>query len=178
MRKKSLSTRVLVRTSLLVAMSVVLKVFFSFTLTDFRFSFYDIPLIISGIMFGPTVGAISGFVTDVANIVYPNLATGFNLMTISSMMWGFIPGLLLFNRKLNLFNIAIAVVITSVLCFTINTIQLSLWTNGVALLWVSLVPRIATLLIKLPIQVLIISVLYDRVVVNDLKKLDKVYEVA
>ncbi len=177
MRKKSLSTRVLTRTALLVSMSVVLKVFFSFTLTDFRFTFYDIPLMITGIMFGPLVGAVAGFVTDVANIIYPNLATGFNLMTISSIMWGLIPGLLLFKRKMNIYNIAFVVILTSLLCFGINTIQLSLWTKGASLHFVSLAPRIASLLIKLPIQVLVVSVLYDRVVIPDLNRLKK-YEIA
>lgn len=176
MNTRNLSTRILVRTSLLVSMSVVLKVFFSFTLTTFRFTFYDIPLIVSGIMFGPMVGAVSGFVTDVANIVYPNLATGFSLFTVSSMMWGIVPGLLLFKRKLNILNITIVILITSILCFSINTMALYLMFPDTTLQWAFLAPRIAVLIVKLPIQVAVIGVLYERVVVNDLKKLDKVYE--
>lgn len=170
MQKRTMSTQVLTRVAVLVSMSVVIKVLLSFTLVDYRFSFYDIPLMISGIMFGPVIGAMSGFVADWINILMPNLATGFNLFTISSMMWGIIPGILLFGRdKLTLRRIIITTVITSFICFGINTIQLYIYTGtGIyGTLWA----RIITLFIKLPIQVMIIDILYTRVIIFDLKLL-------
>jgi hypothetical protein len=36
-----------------------------------------------------------------------------------------------------------------------------------------LAPRIVTALLKLPIQVIVVEILYSRVIVWDLKKLDK-----
>lgn len=178
MQNSSVKTRIITRTALLIAMAVVLKVFISLTFSDYRLTFYDIPLMIVGMMFGPLMGLIAGFGTDVANIVYPNLATGFNLMTISSMMWGFIPGLFLYKRQYSLEKLVLVVILTSVICFGINTVQLALWSNGASLSMVFIIPRVLTLFIKLPIQVLIIDILYARVILNDLKKLNKTYEAA
>lgn len=170
---KNIKTRIITRLALLIAMAVILKLFVSITTSEYRFTFYDLPLMISGIMFGPIYGAIAGFSTDVANIVYPNLATGFNLMTISSIMWGLIPGLLLHKRKVNLLTVSITVVMTSAICFSINTWQLAIWSNGASLHWAMLAPRIVTALLKLPIQVIVVEILYSRVIVWDLKKLNK-----
>ncbi|MCF7926294.1 MAG: folate family ECF transporter S component [Candidatus Izimaplasma sp.] len=169
-----LKTHVLTRAAILVSMSVVLKIFLSFTLADFRFTFYGIPLMISGIMFGPIVGAINGFVVDWINILMPNLATGFNLFTVSSMMWGIIPGLLLYKRKeLTLISIVSVTLITSVLVFSINSYQLYVWMGKG--MYGALPFRIGTLLIKLPIQVAIIDVLYNRVLKTDLALLNSKY---
>lgn len=177
MQKESMfSTRVIVRLGLLISMAVVLKVLFSFTISTYRFTFYDIPLMISGVMFGPIGGAIAGFGTDVGNIIYPNLATGFNLMTISSIMWGFIPGLLLFKKNIKISNIIFTVLITSILCFGINTVQLYLWFGPQVLHVAQLAPRIGTLFVKLPIQVFVLGVLYFRVIVFELKTRQKVYQ--
>ena len=124
MQKRVTNTHVLTRVAILVSMSIVLKVFLAFTLADYRFSFYDIPIMMTGIMFGPMLGAMSGFIVDWINILMPNLATGFNLFTVSSMMWGIIPGLLLFGReKITLTRIIITTVVTSFICFCINTVQ-------------------------------------------------------
>ncbi len=170
MQKRSLGTRVITRVAILVAMSVILKVLLSFTLSDYRFTFYDIPLMVVGIMFGPFVGGLSGFIVDWINIMMPNLATGFNLFTISSIMWGVIPGLLLFGRKeLSLLRIFIAVFITSTLCFGINSVQLYLWMGNAV--YAGLPARIVTLIIKFPLQVMVLDILYKRVLVFDLKLL-------
>jgi len=170
MQKRVTNTHVLTRVAILVSMSIVLKVFLAFTLADYRFSFYDIPIMMTGIMFGPMLGAMSGFIVDWINILMPNLATGFNLFTVSSMMWGIIPGLLLFGReKITLTRIIITTVVTSFICFGINTVQLYQWMgNGIyGALWA----RVITLFIKLPIQVIILEVIYKRVIIFDLKLL-------
>lgn len=178
MQKKSLQTRMITRIALLVSMAVVLKVFVALTWAEYRLSFYDVPLMITGIMFGPFYGLVAGFATDVVNIVYPNYAKGFNLFTVSSMMWGFIPGLFLFKRKYSVLRLTLVVVLTSVVCFSINTVQLAWMSNGASLSWAFLTPRIITLLIKLPIQVIIVDVLFARVLFQDMRKLEKTYEAA
>ncbi len=167
--KKSLfTTQSLTKVAILISMSFLLKSFFVLTLPTYRFTFYDIPLMVTGIMFGPLIGGLSGLIVDWFNILVPNNATGFNLFTISSMMWGIIPGLLLFGRKeLSIARIISAVLITSVICFSINTYQLYLFMG--AGIVADLPFRIATLLIKLPLQVLILDILFKRVIVWNLK---------
>ena len=166
-KKSIFTTQSLTRVAILISMSFLLKSFFVLTLPSYRFTFYDIPLMITGIMYGPLVGGLSGLIVDWFNILVPNYATGFNLFTISSMMWGIIPGLLLFGRKeLSMKRIVSAVVITSVVCFSINSYQLYLFMGSGML--AELPFRIATLLIKLPIQVLILDILFKRVIVWNL----------
>ena len=162
-RNSIFTTQSLTKAALLISMSFLLKSFFSFTLSDFRFTFYDIPLMISGIMFGPIIGGLSGFIVDWFNILVPNLAMGFNLFTISSMLWGIIPGILLFGRKeLSMTRIVFTVLLTSIFCFSINTYQLYLFYGSGGL--VSLPFRIATLIVKLPIQIMILDILFKRVI--------------
>lgn len=168
--QKATPTYVLTRVAILVAISTVIKVAFSLTLSGFRITFYEIPLMILGLMFGPLLGLTGGLVGDIVNIVYPNLATGFNLMTVSAMMWGVIPGLFLFGRdNLTLRRVALVTIFTSIICFTINSAQLYIWTGP--LMFAGLPIRIITLLVKLPIQILVLEILYRRVIVFDLKLL-------
>lgn len=173
MNKSSARTRIIVRVAMLVAMAVVLKVFLSITTPQFRITFYDIPLMVTGIMFGPLYGLIGGFSTDVANIVFPNMATGFNLMTIESMMWGFIPALILYKKAFSVKRLIFAVVLTSIICFGINSVQLYIWFRESTLHWVVIGPRLLVLVGKLPVQVLIVGTLYYRVLKNDLISLEK-----
>lgn len=167
--KKSLfTTQSLTRVAILISMSFLLKSFFVLTLPTYRFTFYEIPLMITGIMFGPIIGGFGGLIVDWFNILVPNYATGFNLFTISSMMWGIIPGLLLFGRKeLSMMRIVNAVLITSLVCFSINTFQLYLFMGSGVL--ANLPVRAVTLIIKLPLQVLILDILFKRVLVWNLK---------
>ncbi len=167
-KSKSLfTTQSLTRVAILIAMSFLLKSFFVLTLPSYRFTFYDIPLMITGIMYGPIIGGLSGLIVDWFNILVPNYATGFNLFTLSSMMWGIIPGLLLFGRKeLSMARIINAVLITSIVAFSINTYQLYLFMGSGFL--AELPFRVATLLIKLPLQVMVLDILFKRVIVWNL----------
>ena len=166
-KKSIFTTRSLTRVAILIAMSFLLKSFFVFTLPNFRFSFYDIPLMVVGTMYGPLIGGFSGLIVDWFNILVPNLATGFNLFTIESMIWGIIPGLLLYGRKeLSLKRITFTVLITSVIAFSIVSFQLFLF-RGYGFI-ADLPFRIARDIIKLPIQVMLIDILFRRVLVWNL----------
>ena len=166
-KKSIFTTQSLTRVAILISMSFLLKSFFVLTLPTYRFTFYDIPLMITGIMFGPLIGGLSGLIVDWFNILVPNNATGFNLFTLSSMLWGIIPGILLFGRKkLSMPRITLTVILTSLICFSINSYQLYLFMGSGML--ADLPFRLITLLIKLPIQVLVLDILFKRVIVWNL----------
>jgi len=166
-KKSIFTTQSLTRVAILISMSFLLKSFFVLTLPTYRFTFYDIPLMITGIMFGPLIGGLSGLIVDWFNILVPNYATGFNLFTLSSMLWGIIPGILLFGRKkLSMPRITLTVILTSLICFSINSYQLYLFMGSGML--ADLPFRLITLLIKLPIQVLVLDILFKRVIVWNL----------
>ncbi len=153
----------LVLASMLASLSGVIKIMFQVTtLSDYRFSLYEIPLIIAGIVLGPGFGAVSGFASDW--IYSTNFGYGFNLMTVSSVMWGFIPGLLLHRRHFSLLRTMIVIIITAIVSFSINSVQLGLWFGWLAML--GNVPiRLGILIISLPIQGYLVHHMYHRVVI-------------
>jgi len=157
MKKNLFTTKTLVRIAILVAMSVLLKSFFSVETQVFRVTFFDIPLMILGIVAGPIGGLVGGFIVDWMHVMFSPFAFSFNLFTVSSMMWGFIPGIFFFKKNITMPVLVFVVVITSLLAFTLNTYQLYLW-YGEGII-AALPLRIATMVIKLPIQVYLVKVI-------------------
>ncbi|KNF09954.1 putative membrane protein [Gottschalkia purinilytica] len=112
MKKISVST--LVTASLLTTISIVLTRVLSVMLpiagtSSLRIDFGSIPIIITGILFGPIVGGFSGLVADVVGLIINAQGIPFPGFTISSMLWGIIPGIIYMfikskNSRIN-FNI-------------------------------------------------------------------------
>lgn len=154
-------TKALVGGAIMAALAVALK-FTSITTMEYRLTFYDIPLMISGLVFGPVVGGIAGFVTDWIYATTQGWPIG--LFTLSSIAWGLIPGLLLFVlKKVNLMSIIVIVLITSITAFGLNTFALyTIQGSGVLAM---LPARLITMAIKWPIQVIIVQQVYARVIV-------------
>lgn len=97
-KKNKLSTKTLVTSSLLTAISIILTRFLSVMiplagLPALRFGFGEVPIMITGMLFGPVAGGISGLVADlVGSTLFPQGAF-FPGFTVSSMLWGIIPGM-------------------------------------------------------------------------------------
>ncbi len=118
--KKVLATSVLVKAGFLATVSIVLTRFFSIMmllggLPALRVGFGNIPLIISGMMFGPLVGGLTGIVADlIGYFINPMGGSFFPGFTISAALYGVIAGLLfkkwkIHTRKVN-FNLINAIV--------------------------------------------------------------------
>jgi methylenetetrahydrofolate--tRNA-(uracil-5-)-methyltransferase len=85
--------------SILIATSVVLRIFAISIASNNRIIFHNIPLIIIGFYFGGLAGAIGGLICDLTSIIYQ---PGWNpVFILSTVLWGLIPGLLshLFKNK-------------------------------------------------------------------------------
>lgn len=98
-RKRLLSTRTLVASSLLTAISIILTRLFAVMvplagLPALRLSFGQIPLAITGILFGPLAGGIAGAVADLAGVMINPHGAFFPGFTLSSILWGVLPGLI------------------------------------------------------------------------------------
>ncbi len=155
-----MSTKAIAMGGTLAALAIVLKMF-SLTTFDLRISFYDIPLMISGVLFGPLVGGLVGFITDWIYSTTQGFPLG--LFTISSILWGLIPGLLmLVLKKINVKTITVIVVITSVFAMASNTVALYQFTGSAV--FAMLPARIIVMIIKWPIQVIILKQLHQRVI--------------
>ena len=101
--------RVLVLCAIFVAMSIVLGKFLSFTAGPFRFSFENLSIIMSGVMFGPFAGLMVGLCADIVGCI----AYGYTicpLITLGACCVGFFSGLsstLLFKNN-KIMNVAFA----------------------------------------------------------------------
>ena len=169
MQKKALlTTKQITLVAILIAMAVILKSFLVVETGSFRFTFYDIPMMVIGIVFGPIVGGVTGIIVDFFHMMFSPWAFTFNVFTLSNMVWAVIPGLLLFGRQLTKPRLIITVLIASFLSFGLNTIGIVQF-QGMGAMLATLYYRIGVLLIKLPIQVMVIEVIYQRVLVSELK---------
>ncbi len=106
-KKRKISTTVLVKASLLTAVSIVLTRFFSYMiplggLPALRIGFGNIPLILAGMMFGPLVGGIVGVVSDlVGYMITPMGGTFFPGFTLTAALYGIFSGILFKHFKIH-----------------------------------------------------------------------------
>ncbi len=89
----------IVRAGLFIAMSLVLKVVFEIYIPlagipALRINFASIPLMLSGIILGPTTGFIAGSAADLINFMVKPGGPFFPGFTLVSALSGFIPGLI------------------------------------------------------------------------------------
>lgn len=87
------NTQTMVILSLFIALSIVLGKQISFTVGAIRISFENLPILMSGIFFGPIAGAIVGACADIIGC----LVTGYSInpiITLGAISIGFISGML------------------------------------------------------------------------------------
>ena len=170
---KFMDVKVLTRVAVMVALAVVLKSFFSPLIGGLRINTYGAPLVVLSILYGPLIGGIAGYVVDLLYATILGYGISFNFFTISTIMWGVIPGLFLFKRSnLTIKRIALAVMLASLTELAFNTLGLlTLYDKGSV--YAMLPWRFGVTLAVLPFMVYIIDVIYDRVVKPELKFLSE-----
>lgn len=101
-KKKTLTVKIIVTLALLAALSIVLTRILAFTAGPYRFSIGNMPIVLSGILFGPLAGALTGFVADFIGANFLSLGWSPQLAPTPILM-GLIPGLLrlLLKNKVN-----------------------------------------------------------------------------
>ena len=153
--KKSRELQKLVLASSLVAISIVIDIFFKQILSfnNFGVPFYAIPIIYGSIVLGPIYGLIMGYVSDLVGFVaFPN-GTYAIIFALGAMLWGFVPGLFLF-KKYDRTKLVFVLFLTHVLVTVANTLGL--------LTFLSRETALASLTVRLtmiPINIVIITVL-------------------
>jgi ECF transporter S component (folate family) len=154
--------------AMLVAMAILLKSVLAFETGSFRFTFYEIPMVFIGMLFGPLIGGIMGFVVDFFHVLISPFAFTFNVFTLSNMLWGIVPGLFLFRKDFTRFRLIVVLLIAGTLSFILNTIGIVQY-QGMGAMIATLPYRIAVWMIKIPLQVILIETLYRRVIVSTLE---------
>ncbi len=103
-RKNGISNvRVLTASAMLTALSIVIgifcKNFLNFGFGLFRITFENFPIILSGIMFGPFVGALVGVASDVISFVLSTQTFAISpIVTLGAGLVGFVSGAV-FRKK-------------------------------------------------------------------------------
>lgn len=174
MNNKRISTKEMVQAAFLVAISIAMTRFFYFfvPLAGFpalRISFGEIPLMIGGLLFGPLIGGIGGIVADMIGIMINPQGAFHPGFTLSSMLWGVIPGFLGIYFKStgstrNPFTIQ-RVVLTVTICFIVISLGLNtLWLStmfGKGFM-IMLPGRVIAALINIPLQSYIVVLLLKQ----------------
>ena len=161
------SVNTMVKAAFLIGISIVLtRIGSIMILPTIRAGFGEVPLVISGYLFGPVIGGISGLVADLIGFIINPQGPYHPGFTLSSILWGVIPGITniyfkKLGRKENLYSF-IKVLITITICIVI--ISLGLDTYFLSKLYgkgfIILLPgRALTALINIPLQSYIITLL-------------------
>ena len=156
--------------AMLTAVSVVIgifcKTFFNFDGGLFRITFENLPIIMSGIMFGPIVGGIVGAATDVISYLLSPQAYAMNLVvTLGAMSVGIVSGFFaryVFKKRgyaRLIFPSIFAHIVGSMIIKPIGLYQF----YGLAVLW-----RVPMYLIIAPLEILLLCLLYRH---SSMKKL-------
>ena len=170
MNKKSrISVRTMVKAGFLVAISIVMTRFAYIMVplagvSALRISFGDLPLMLSGMMFGPLVGGLTGLAADLIGFLINPQGPYHPGFTLSSILWGVIPGIIMYtlrgkkgyDKLFSFKNILIAVtVVTIVVSLGLNTYWLSnLFGKGFIVL---LPTRVLAALISIPLNAIILK---------------------
>lgn len=136
-KKSRFTTRTVVNVGLFTAISVVLKLLFEVYIplagfSSLRINFTTVPIVMSGMIFGPVAGLVTGALSDILCFIIKPAGPYFPGFTISSALSGWIPGMIFFlsskysHKKIrfNVLNIvsvfSLAALILGVLFFQNN----------------------------------------------------------
>ena len=163
--KKKITTNTMVKAGFLTALSIVLTRFLSImVLPSIRLGFGTVPIFISGILFGPGVGGLTGIAADLIGVLINPMGTGYHPgFTFSAFLNGAIPGLFMIYYRKNLKNgngiSFLRIFIVEVFLGITNGIFLNtLWlTQLLGKAYLILLPaRALSVLINVPIMTIII----------------------
>ena len=168
--KKRLSVRYITLSAMLVAMSVVIGIFCKSVLNFggglFRITFENLPIIISGVFFGPVAGASVGFLSDIISYLLSGQSYPLNvIVTVGAVSVGLVSGLVArfaVRERGNLQIIlsgALAHVVGSMIIKPIGLFTFYGW----AVLW-----RVPLYFVIAPLEIILICLMYRNNMVRKL----------
>lgn len=154
--KELKSVQCLVTAGLLIAVKFGLDLF-TIQITPFlHLSFEFLAIAVIGLLYGPTVGAMCGGLSDIVNYILNPKGTFFPGFTFAAIVGGLIYGLVLYKKKVTIKRCIIAnVCVVLIVDIVLNTIFLNmLYGKSMAVL---LPPRLAKNLLMIPINVIMMN---------------------
>lgn len=164
------SIKIMTMSAMLIAISVVIGIFCKTLLNFggglFRITFENLPIIMSGIMFGPIIGGLVGAATDIISYLLSPQIYAINLtVTLGAAVVGIVSGFFakyVFKKKgyaRLIFPSIFAHIVGSMIIKPIGLYQF----YGAAVLW-----RIPLYFVIAPLEILVLCLVYKH---NSMKKL-------
>ncbi|MDD3999715.1 MAG: folate family ECF transporter S component [Bacilli bacterium] len=146
--------------ALFVAVGAFLKIY-SIQVTDsMRISFFAIPIMLAGFYLGPVYGLLTGFAVDTVYFMISPYASFWSLYTISTVVWGLTGALIKkAHQRFGLFSFIFFIIITSIFETGFNTMANYLYGLDI---WLTLVSRIITMLVRVPFLVFLMNLLVNK----------------
>ena len=115
--------------SMMAALSIILDIL-SVRTDSSKITLYSLPLLLSGFLFGPWVGLLSGLASGlISQIILYGFSVTTPIWIIAPMLWGFLSGILFhkaFKKREKLWVISLVVIITSISATLVNTLAIYL----------------------------------------------------
>lgn len=170
--------------AIMAALSILLELI-SARSDWFKITIHGIPLMFSGIMFGPLIGLATGLVTGLVVQLQNDISILSIFFGLAYIMWGVIPGLIsmFFKNKNSLLLIALSAIFASIFANLSNTLALyvmSIMFEGdnfkVILFLTRWIPRIITMIVMLVPNIFLlerlITTLYPLIIREEVKLSD------
>lgn len=159
---KFFTTRSIVLTALMTALSVVLRLLGFPQDGIFRIEFGFLPIAFTSCLYGPVIGGISYVIADIIGTLFTGMSP-FPPITVCKFFMGLVFGLFFYNKKpglkcITLCNIVILILI-DLLAMTFALMPIS---KGTALMTI-LGTRALTSLINIPLRILTIWLMFKYV---------------
>lgn len=154
-------TRNLVFVALLIALNLVLTRFFAIQTPIVRIGFGFIPIALSAMFFGPSIGGIVAALADILGMIIFPQGAFFPGFTLTAFVGGFIYGTFLYNRSKSWKNILLACIAISIIVnLGLNTLWVSMITGNAFIAIIG--PRVVKEIILIPIQTTLIQITWSH----------------
>ena len=162
--KYKIHIKTLVMVSLLIALEVILRRFFTIQTPIIAIGFGFIPVAVCAMKFGPVLAGVTGAVADIMGAILFPFALYFPGFTLSAALYGVVFGLFFYNNKINIIKIACAVTIN---CMVINLFLNTFWISligTVGQVYFEIIPiRIIPILIMFTVQFVMLCLIYKPI---------------
>ena len=160
-KKTTFDTRTLVFVALMVAAQIVLERIISIDLGFARVTVGKVPVVLTGLWFGPVAGAVCGLVADVVGCFIAGYAVN-PIITLSAMAWGVVPVLMLPTMKgsrthrivMMCVSLAITSVISTLVLTTIGLVAIGYHFDAI------IVARLIQWAVLTPVSCVLVNALY------------------
>ncbi|WP_073997685.1 folate family ECF transporter S component [Anaerococcus urinomassiliensis] len=166
---KKLTVNMLTKIAILAALAVVLRRYFTITIpVNKKIGIGDAPIMISGIIYGPILGGITGALADIVGMLLSPDGVFHPGFTFTAFLTGFLPGVIsyyVFRRDYDKKLIWIIVISAIVVFLGVKLFLDSVWLQQYSKnpYWIYVLRRIPKQIIDTIINVLVLSILIPRI---------------